>query len=85
MLSLEEEFEQNEKFCEKKSTASFMDSRKEYINDIAFTIANIFCLTEFTLESEEYPLIITYLMDLADFIPSPEFKTWYYKYCQQVL
>ena len=41
------------------------------------------CLIEFTLESEECPLVVTCLMDLVDIISSPEFKKLYYKYRQQ--
>ena len=84
LLSLEEEIEQNEKFCEKKSTTSFVNSRKEYLNHIIPTIANIICLTEFTLEQDDCSIVITRLVDITDILSSSTFKTWYYKYCQQV-
>ena len=83
LATLEEEIEQNEKFCEKKSTISFIDRRKDHINDIISTIANIVCLAQFILESTECPLVISCLMEIADIVSSPEFKTWYYKYCQK--
>ena len=85
MSSLEEEIEQKKKFCEKKSIISFVNGRKEYINNIISTITNIVCLVEFTLESKEYPLIVTYLIGLANIIFSSEFKMQYYKYHLQAL
>ena len=70
--SLEEEIKQNEKHCEKKSTTSFIDSRKENINDIISTITNLVCVAEFKLTSSEPPLIISQLIEFADIISSPE-------------
>ena len=49
LASLEEEIEQNEKFFEKKSTTSFIDNRKDNVNDIVSTIANIACIAKFIL------------------------------------
>ena len=43
--SLEDEIEQNEKHCERKSTTSFIDGRKDHLNDIISTIVNIVCIT----------------------------------------
>ena len=80
--SLEEEIEQNEKHCEKKSTISFVDGRKENLNDIISTIANIVCIAEFKLNSPAPPLIVTQLIEFADIISSSEYKQWYYKHRQ---
>ena len=72
--SLEEEIEQNKKFYKKKLPTSFVDGRKEYLNNIISTIANVVCLTKFILEPNDYPIIITYLMDIANILSSPNFK-----------
>ena len=68
LASLEEEIEQNEKFCEKKSTTSFIDGRKDHINDIISTIANIACVAKFILESKDCPLVISFIMEVAETI-----------------
>ena len=80
LSSLEEEIEQNQKNCERKSTTSFVDGRKEHFNDVISTIDNLETLEKFSSSSDKCPLIINFLMDFADAISSHKFKQWHYKH-----
>ena len=72
--SLEDEIEQNEKHCEKKSTTYFIDGRKYHLNDIISTIANIVCIAEFKLTTPDRPLVIQQLIEFADVMSNQDFK-----------
>ena len=73
-VSLKEEIEQNKKYCEKKSTTSFINGRKENLNNIISTIANLVCIAELKLTSPEPLLIISQLIKFANIILSPKYQ-----------
>ena len=74
MSILDEDVEQPERFCEKKSTTSFDDGRKDHLDNAIIAIANFECLAQFTLESTGYPLAVKFLTELVDIISKQDFR-----------
>jgi len=80
-IKLDEAVEQNEKFCEKRSTKAFLGGRQERMEDVIGLLANAWGLSSFMVE-DDHPMTFYEWVhrDFAAFLSSKPVRRWVNKF-----